>query len=64
MNETCYQDRFTPFPDRIENLHFLWTVLVRAISKLSPYLKNQPFCMGSLDEDIIMVPLFSNQLGY
>lgn len=49
-NLTCYLERFQDFPDRIENLYFLWSVLLRAISKLTPYLSNYPFCEGSVDE--------------
>lgn len=49
-NTTCYKQRFQGYPDRIENLYFLWSVLVRSVSKLSPYLSNYPFCEGSEDE--------------
>jgi ERO1-like protein beta len=48
-NVTCYEQRIGNFPDRIENLYFYWSVMVRAISKLSPYLENHPFCDGIED---------------
>jgi hypothetical protein len=54
-NLTCFNDRFAEHPDRIENLYFLWSVLVRSISKLTPYLSNYPFCKGSVDEMFIRV---------
>ncbi len=60
-NTTCYIDRFKGFPDRIDNLYFLWSVMVRSISKLSPYLQNYPFCLGNGDEEIITVLFISNE---
>jgi ERO1-like protein beta len=54
-NTTCYIDRFQGYPERIDNLYFLWSVLVRAVSKLSPYLQNYPFCSGTRDEEIVAV---------
>ncbi|KAJ3303658.1 hypothetical protein HDV03_003632 [Kappamyces sp. JEL0829] len=53
-NATCYLDRFNGYPERIDNLYFLWSVLVRAVSKLSPYLQNHSFCAGSRDEEIVV----------
>jgi hypothetical protein len=52
-NATCYEQRIGGFPDRIENLYFYWSVMVRAITKLSPYLENHPYCDGIEDANQI-----------
>jgi len=54
-NLTCSTDRFIKFPERIDNLYFVWSVMVRAVSKLTPYLENYPLCHGSGDEEFITV---------
>jgi hypothetical protein len=43
MNYNCYKYRIGMHPERIENLYFLWSLMVRAITKLSPYLQTYPF---------------------
>ncbi|KAI8899156.1 hypothetical protein BC833DRAFT_587072 [Globomyces pollinis-pini] len=53
-NVTCYQNRYANHPDRIENLYFVWAVMVRAVSKLTPYLQNYPFCDGTGDEEVVV----------
>ncbi|KAJ3273421.1 hypothetical protein HDV01_004491 [Terramyces sp. JEL0728] len=53
-SEECYRNRVGDFPHRIENLNFIWAVMVRAVSKLTPYLANHPFCEGSGDEAIVV----------
>ncbi|KAJ3253562.1 hypothetical protein HK103_000470 [Boothiomyces macroporosus] len=53
-NQDCYKYRVGNHPERIENLNFIWAVMVRAVSKLTPYLANHPFCNGSGDEAIVV----------
>ena len=53
MNLDCYKNRIYDYPERLENLHFLWAVVLRSISKLSPYLQNYPFCHGTDDESLV-----------
>ncbi|KAJ3318423.1 hypothetical protein HDV06_000499 [Boothiomyces sp. JEL0866] len=53
-NEDCYKYRVGNFPERLENLNFIWAVMIRAVSKLTPYLANHPFCNGSGDEAIVV----------
>ncbi|KAJ3085267.1 hypothetical protein HK102_000162 [Quaeritorhiza haematococci] len=43
----CYYHRVGKFPDRVENIYFTYVVLLRAITKLSPFLKNYNFCTGN-----------------
>ncbi|KAK5668835.1 hypothetical protein BDV3_006428 [Batrachochytrium dendrobatidis] len=52
-NLDCYVDRIAKFPSRLENLYFLWAIVVRSASKLAPYLANHPFCDGTQDERLV-----------
>ncbi|KAJ1509782.1 hypothetical protein HMI55_007259 [Coelomomyces lativittatus] len=46
-NETCFQQRIAPFPDRIENAIFVHSILVRAVSQLNYFFQQQlNFCTG------------------
>ncbi len=38
-----FYDRVAKFPDRIKNLYFLYAFVLRAVSKLSPYLAEYPY---------------------
>lgn len=38
-------------PDRLENIYFDYAILVRAVTKLSGYLKDYEFCTGNAEED-------------
>lgn len=51
-NATCYAQRIQWHPDRVDNLYFLWSVTVRAVSKLLPFLQNYPFCDGAADHNV------------
>ncbi|KAI8919187.1 hypothetical protein DFJ77DRAFT_453298 [Powellomyces hirtus] len=49
-NLTCFADRVGNHPDRIHNLYFTYTILLRAITKLAPYLEDHKvhhFCTGN-----------------
>jgi hypothetical protein len=54
-NETCYENRMSNNPERLENMYFLWSVMERAVSKVSTYLKSYPFTEGTEDEAEIKV---------
>jgi Endoplasmic Reticulum Oxidoreductin 1 (ERO1) len=53
MNPDCFFEKVGKFPERIENLYFLWAVVTRAVSKLPEWLKDHPFCEGSGDEQLV-----------
>ncbi|ORY49151.1 endoplasmic oxidoreductin [Rhizoclosmatium globosum] len=38
------------FPDRIQNMYFTYVVLLRAISKISPYLETTEWCSSATDK--------------
>ncbi|KAJ3022844.1 hypothetical protein HKX48_005045 [Thoreauomyces humboldtii] len=49
-NLTCFAERVGDHPDRIHNLYFTYTILLRAVSKLAPYLQDHEahqFCAGN-----------------
>ncbi|CAG8487719.1 7759_t:CDS:10 [Ambispora gerdemannii] len=51
-NLDCFISRIGSHPERIQNVYFNYVVLLRAISKLSPYLRGYEFCAGGgRDED-------------
>ncbi|KAJ1567551.1 hypothetical protein HK405_005556 [Cladochytrium tenue] len=43
----CFMGRVGDFPERIENLYFTYVVLLRAVTKLSPYLQSYAWCTGA-----------------
>ena len=45
-NLQCYKDRLATHPERISNLYFDYSLLLRAVTKLRTYLKNYTFCSG------------------
>ncbi|KAG0325913.1 hypothetical protein BG004_003072 [Podila humilis] len=51
-NLECFVSRVGAHPDRMENVYFDYSILVRAVTKLSGYLKNNEFCTGNPEEDI------------
>jgi hypothetical protein len=55
MNIDCYKERIRNYPERIENLYFLWSVVTRSISKMSPYLATFPYTGKQHDAPIIKV---------
>ncbi|KAI1311302.1 hypothetical protein EDD11_003515 [Mortierella claussenii] len=50
-NLECFVSRVGAHPDRLENIFFDYAILVRAVTKLSGYLKDYEFCTGHPDED-------------
>ncbi|CAG8434576.1 5358_t:CDS:10 [Diversispora eburnea] len=51
-NLDCFISRFSNHPERIENAYFTYVVLLRAISKMSEYLKVYEFCTGDKEQDV------------
>lgn len=51
-NLECFVSRVGAHPDRLENIYFDYAILVRAVTKLSGYLKNYEFCTGNPAEDV------------
>ncbi|RKO86996.1 endoplasmic reticulum oxidoreductin 1, partial [Blyttiomyces helicus] len=50
----CFINRIGNHPDRIQNMYFLYTVLVRAVTKLAPTLAQhgiRPFCTGTSQDE-------------
>jgi hypothetical protein len=52
-NLQCYKDRLHGFPDRVANLYFNYALVLRAVIKLGPYLKDYTFCSGDPAQDLI-----------
>jgi hypothetical protein len=50
-NLQCYKDRLHGFPDRVSNLYFNYALVLRAVTKLGPYLKDYTFCSGDSMQD-------------
>ncbi|KAI8351243.1 endoplasmic reticulum Oxidoreductin 1-domain-containing protein [Mortierella sp. GBAus27b] len=50
-NLECFVSRVGTHPDRLENIYFDYAILVRAVTKLSGYLKHYEFCTGNPQED-------------
>ncbi|KAG0052380.1 hypothetical protein BGZ83_002674 [Gryganskiella cystojenkinii] len=50
-NLDCFVSRVGAHPDRLENIYFDYAILVRAVTKLSGYLKDYEFCTGNAEED-------------
>ncbi|KAF9974195.1 hypothetical protein BGZ73_002448 [Actinomortierella ambigua] len=51
-NLECFVNRVGAHPDRMENLFFDYSMLLRAVSKMSRYLKDYSFCTGNAEEDM------------
>ena len=50
-NLQCYKERIARHPERISNLYFDYSLLLRAVTKLRTYLKNYTFCSGDPTQD-------------
>ncbi|KAI6717020.1 hypothetical protein JHW43_000486 [Diplocarpon mali] len=50
-NLQCYKDRLHDFPERISNLYFNYALVLRAVTKLGPFLKDYTFCSGDPSQD-------------
>ena len=52
-NFQCYKDRLHKYPDRVSNLYFNYALVLRAVTKLGPYLRDYTFCSGDPLQDRI-----------
>jgi ERO1-like protein alpha len=59
-NLTVFHDRVAKFPDRIKNLYFLYAFVLRAVSKLSPYLAEYPYNLRDANEQNKLKNLMDN----
>lgn len=63
-NYEMFEKAILPFPDRVKNLYFLYTFMLRAIEKAAPFLKSYNFNTGNEIEDretsILVNNLFNN----
>jgi len=50
-NLQCYKDRLHQFPERVSNLYFNYALVLRAVTKLGPFLKDYTFCSGDPAQD-------------
>ncbi len=50
-NLSCYKYRLHNFPDRVSNLYFNYALVLRAVAKLGPYLKDYTFCSADSLQD-------------
>ena len=50
-NLQCYKDRLHRFADRVSNLYFNYALVLRAVTKLGPHLKDYTFCSGDPVQD-------------
>ncbi|KAJ9078750.1 endoplasmic oxidoreductin-1 [Entomophthora muscae] len=50
-NLECFVSRVGSFPDRLENMYFDYVILLRAITKVSRYLKNYSYCGSEPEQD-------------
>lgn len=52
-NLGCYKARLHGHPDRVSNVYFNYALVLRAVTKLGPYLKDYTFCSGDPAQDRI-----------
>jgi len=50
-NLECYKQRLHKFPERVSNLYFNYALVLRAVTKLGPSLKDYTFCSGDPIQD-------------
>ena len=50
-NLQCYKDRLHKHADRVSNLYFNYALVLRAVTKLGPSLKDYTFCSGDPEQD-------------
>lgn len=51
-NLDCFVSRIGRYPERLQNIYFNYVLLLRAITKLSPYLGTYDFCSGEAAEEV------------
>ncbi|KAL3422140.1 endoplasmic Reticulum Oxidoreductin 1 [Phlyctema vagabunda] len=52
-NLECYKERLHGHPDRVSNLYFNYALVLRAVTKLGPYLQDYTFCTGDPVQDML-----------
>jgi ERO1-like protein beta len=65
-NLQCYKDRLHSHADRVSNLYFNYALVLRAVTKLGPSLKDYVFCSGDPEQDHMTkakVQQFTSQAG-
>jgi Endoplasmic Reticulum Oxidoreductin 1 (ERO1) len=50
-NLDCFVSRIGSHPERLHNVYFTHTLLMRALVKLSDYLNEYTFCTGDVKEE-------------
>lgn len=50
-NLQCYKERLHRYPERVSNLYFNYALVLRAVTKLGPFLKDYTFCSGDPMQD-------------
>jgi hypothetical protein len=50
-NLRCYEERLHHHPERISNLYFNYALVLRAVTKLRPHLRDYTFCSGDVAQD-------------
>lgn len=48
----CFEQRVGNHPERMENLYFLYSLILQAVQRLEPYLQKYPYCSGSEMEQL------------
>ncbi|KAI0235958.1 endoplasmic oxidoreductin-1 [Massospora cicadina] len=56
-NLDCFIARVGAYPDRLENLYFDYVLLLRAVTKMSRYLKNYAYCSSEPEQDKLIKSL-------
>lgn len=62
-NWKIYFEKVGNFPDRIKNLHFYYSVLLRAINRASDVIRNYNYTTGDLQGDIKTKSLINSVLN-
>ena len=50
-NVNCFKERLHDHPERISNMYFNYALLLRAVGKIRPHLKNYSFCAADPEQD-------------
>jgi ERO1-like protein beta len=50
-NLDCFITRIGKHPERLQNVYFNYVLLLRAVTKMAPFLEGYTFCTGDQQED-------------
>ena len=50
-NADCYRDRLHNHPERVSNMYFNYALLLRAVGKIRPHIKQYSFCSADPQQD-------------